>query len=253
MRIAYYALHYGKEYLAHSVRSVQDAVDEIHMLYTATPSFGHATAMSCPDSLDELKREAHRFATKPIIWHQGTWYNETQHRNAAVDIAKSVGASIIAVVDADELWAPMALAACLDFVEKTPKPSVHRYRAQFLHFWRSFDNVCRDSSLPERVIDVRQPSGLIESLPGDVQVKPVYHFGYAQSDALMRYKWGGCHGHQDELRAGWLDRFLNWQGQMDVHPTVTDLWNPEATDSETRADVQKLLGDHPYFGQNPIR
>ena len=42
-RIAFYALHYGREYLAWSVRSVQDAVDEIHVLYSDRPTFGHQT------------------------------------------------------------------------------------------------------------------------------------------------------------------------------------------------------------------
>ena len=103
MRIAYYALHYGKEYLAYSIRSIQDAVDEIHILYTAKPSFGHGTDAVNPDTLVELEREAMRFATKPIIWHPGTWAQEGQHRDTIIEIAKQRGATVIATVDADEL------------------------------------------------------------------------------------------------------------------------------------------------------
>lgn len=252
MRIAYYALHYGKEYLAHSVRSIQGAVDEIHMLYTPRPSFGHDTRATNPDTLDELKREAHRFATKPIVWHVGMWFGEGQHRDEIIGIAKKRGASVIATVDADEIWDPGTLSACLDYVEKTPKAGVGRYRTSFLHFWRSFDNVCRDPCMPERVIDVNQFPGTIDYIPNEVQTKPVYHFGYAQSEALMRYKWQ-IHGHQAELRSGWIDQFLNWQGQMDMHPTNRDFWNPEATDEVTKGVIARILGDHPYFGMNPIR
>lgn len=253
MRIAYYALHYGKEYLAHSVRSVQGAVDEIHMLYTARPSFGVSTDAKNPDSLEELKREAHRFAEKPIIWHQADWDSEGQHRDTILAVARVRKASVIATVDADELWDTETLSRCLDYVEQTPKPGVGRYRASFLHFWRSLDYVCRDPCMPERVIDVRSFPGTIDYLPAEIQTKPVYHFGYAQSDALMQYKWK-IHGHQADLRPAWVDRFLTWQpGEMDVHPTNLNFWNPERIDDASREVVQRLLGDHPYFGRERIR
>lgn len=253
MRIAYYALHYGKEYLAHSIRSVQGAVDEIHILYTATPSFGCSTTAVNPDKLEELQREASRFATKPIIWHHGSWTHEGQHRDTIIEIARARHASVIATVDADELWDPDTLAACLDWVERTPKAGVGRYRASFLHFWRSFDYVCRDPCMPERVIDVRSFPGQIDYLPNEIQGKPVYHFGYAQSDALMAYKWK-IHGHQAELRRGWTERFMGWQpGQLDVHPTNVNFWNPEPIDPASKEVISRLLGDHPYYGMNVIR
>lgn len=253
MRIAYYALHYGKEYLAHSIRSVQDAVDEIHILYTERPSFGYNTWDTNPDTLPELQREAARFAKKPVVWHSGDWHGEGQHRDAIIRIAKARGASVIATVDADEVWDTETLAACLDRVEYLPMAGVGRYRASFLHFWRSFNTVCRDPCMPERVIDVREFPGEINYLPNEIQIRPVYHFGYAQSEALMRYKWK-IHGHQSELRKGWIDRFLAWKpGDRDVHPTNLNFWNPEPADEETRKIIVRLLGDHPYFGRDAIR
>lgn len=254
MRIAYYALHYGKEYLAHSIRSVQDAVDEIHVLYTLHPSFGVGTRATNPDTLEDLQREASRFATKPVVWHHGSWSHEGQHRDAIIAIARERGASVVATVDADELWDAATLATCLDWVERTPKPGVGRYRASFVHFWRSFNHVCRDPAMPERVIDVRQFPGTVDYLPSEVQLKPVLHFGYAQSEPLMRYKWQ-IHGHQSELRRGWMDRFVNWQPcEPDVHPTnEKGFWNPEPTDAATKALVDQLLGDHQYHGSDVIR
>lgn len=253
MRIAYYALHYGKEYLAHSVRSVQDSVDEIHMLYTFQPSFGVPTSAKNPDSLDELKREAGRFANKPIVWHTVNCRREGEHRDSIIEIARSRGASVIAVVDADEIWDPSALTASLDFVEKTPKPGVGRYRASFIHFWRSFSHVCRDPLMPERVIDLRSWMGTIDYLPSEVQTSPVLHFGYAQSETLMRYKWM-IHGHQNDLRSGWVEKFMSWlPGQTNVHPTNENFWNPEPIDASTKSLVDKMLGDHPYNGLSVIR
>ena len=248
MRIAYYALHYGKEYLAHSIRSIQGAVDEIHVLYTAKPSFGHGTDAANPDTLEELKREAARFAAKPVIWHPGTWHHEGQHRDAIIDVARNRGASVVVAVDADELWDPATLKASLDSVEHAPRPGVGRYRARFVHFFRSFGYICRDACAPERVIDVRAFPGEIGHL-GEAQDCPVYHFGYAQSEALMRYKWK-IHGHQSDLRPGWIDRFVGWRpGDLDVHPTNDrGFWNPEPTDPATAEVLARLLGDHPYYG-----
>lgn len=253
MRIAYYALHYGKEYLAHSVRSIQDAVDEIHMLYSAKPSFGIPTAEINPDSLEDLKIEAARFATKPIVWHYGQWNGEGQHRDAINEIGLDRGASVVAVVDADELWHPEAFRSSLDMIENSPKPGVNRYRTWFAHLWRSFGYICLDPCVPERFIDLRCPGGVIDYLPREAQTHPVYHFGYAQSEALMRYKWK-IHGHQNDLRPNWMERFMNWKpGDLDMHPTNENFWNPEPTDADTKAVLRRLLHDHPYYGREIIR
>lgn len=256
MKIAYYALHYGKEYLAHSIRSVQDAVDEVHVLYTPQPSFGHFTSAKNPDSRDELRAEADRFAKKPVVWHDGNWWAEAVHREAIISIAAKRGANIVVAVDADEVWDTDTLRASLSWVEDHPKPGVSRYRAWFIHFWRSFRHVCRDPAMPERVLDLRVGSGItgsVDYLPREVQQKPVFHFGYAQSEALMRYKWQ-IHGHQNELRPGWVDKFVGWQpGVDDVHPTNERFWNPEPVDPATAADVERLLGDHPHRGVELIR
>lgn len=252
--IAYYALHYGKEYLAHSVRSVQDAVDEVHVLYSPGPSFGHAgTGAANPDTPEELRREAVRFATKPVVWHAGAWGSEGAHRGAAVALAREVGAGLAVAVDADELWDPWTLRECLAWVAANPRPGVRRYRARFLHFWRSLGWVCRDAAMPERVVDLRADGDAVDGLPAEVQVRPVYHAGYAQSEALTAYKWT-IHGHQAELRPGWLDRFRAWRpGDGDAHPTNVDFWHPEPADPVTRAVVDVLLGDHPYYGLELIR
>ncbi len=252
-RIAYYTLHYGKEYLAHSIRSIQDSVDEIHMLYSATPSFGFPTAESNPDSLEEMVREAAKFATKPIVWHTGKWHGEGHHRDAINQIAKDRGTSLIAIVDADELWHPETFAASLNWIEQHPKPGINRYRTWFVHLWQSFGYICRDPCVPERFVDLRCPGGAVDYLPREIQAHPVYHFGYAQSEALMRYKWK-IHGHQSELRPRWLERFMTWKlGDTDMHPTNENFWTPEVTDAGTKAVIDRLLYDHPYYGREIIR
>jgi hypothetical protein len=244
--IAYWALHYGKEYLAWSIRSVQDAVDEIHVLYTDQPSFGYRGAASCPDSESELKEEAQRFLTKPLHWHKGRWEREGEHRAAIIDIANGIGAERVLVVDADEVWAPgaaaSALAASAGHDEKDTL-------ARFIHFWRSLHYVCHDPCMPVRIINPRASGGTWYLDPQD---SPVLHFGYAQSEALTRYKIG-IHGHKGEWRPEWLGRFLAWRPgslEKDLHPTNRDFWAPEKTSPQEAAWVSATLWDHPYFGMD---
>lgn len=250
MKIAYYTLHYGKEYLAWSIRSIQDAVDEIHMLYTKTPSFGHGTSLICPDTEEELRHEAQRFAHKPIHWHVGTWGNEGQHRSEIMTIANQRNAHMILAVDADELWDPETAKSALQRVEDYNAAGYTRVR--FVHFWRSLDWVCNDAAMPTRITDTRHLANREWYL--DEQKFPVLHFGYAQSEKLMDYKWH-IHGHQDELLPGWWqNKFLGWHpGMGDVHPTCSQgFWNPEKIQEPLQGKVKELLYDHPYFGKEKI-
>ena len=250
--IAFYPLFYGKEYLAWSIRSVQDAVDEIHVLYTDRPSYGHGRQEPGPESEEDLVREARRFAEKPIFWHRGRWAKEGDHRDAIYPIAKERGASQVLAVDADEVWAPGQAAAALAACAGRPEGIV---RMRFCHFWRSFKWVCRDATAPQRVYNLRTEGGPSEGVWYlDPQAWPVFHFGYAISSALVRFKWT-CHGHQSELRPGWLDeKFLRWSpGVGDVHPTnAGGFWTPEATDRATLRALESVLGDHPYWGMDVI-
>lgn len=250
--IAYYALHYGKEYLAWSVRSVQEAVDEIHVLYTDVPSYGHAAGAPCPDSEEELEREARRFCRKPLFWHRGRWPSERAHRDTVLPIARERGATRILLVDADEVWAPGQVAAALDLA-RPGAPG--RVRVAFRHFWRSFKWSCVDGTMFFRVFNLGR-DGRISQGEGVLrpQAFPVLHFGYAQSPEITRYKWT-CHGHRSELRRGWLEeRFVGWRpGDKDVHPVCgRGFWNPEPTDAPTRDALRSVLADHPYWGLDLI-
>lgn len=256
MRVACWALHYGKEYLAWSVRSVQDAVDQLHVFYSAKPSYGFTSPLPCPDSREELLAAAQRFATKPVIWHDIIAGSEGEHRDLMLDHARRAGAQQMLVVDADELWDPAAARAALDAVAAAN--SAGRWLARFCNFWRSFHYVVHDGFRPVRIVDLRHPLHVDEYLTEAMQPAPVYHFGYAQSEATMRYKWS-CHGHQDELRPRYLDeKFLSWQPEnaellTDLHPCVKGLWERAfPVDADDKEHLHALLGDHPYRGRNLI-
>lgn len=249
-RAAYYALHYGAEYLAWSVRSVQEAVDEIHVMYAPQPSFGFGRRPGnpCPDTEERLEAEARRFLSVPLVWHRGEWPHEGAHRDAGVDACRAAGADSVLVVDADEVWDPATAAAALRAIEaRTERQS----RVRFVHFWRSFGWMCSDDAMPIRLILPERPEG---EWYLDRQEHPVFHFGYAQSATTIRYK-ESCHGHRAEWNPLWFKHmFLPWKpGAGDVHPTSRGgYWNPRPTDPAILEAMRPLLHDHPYWGAEII-
>lgn len=245
--IAVYVLHYGKEYLAWSIRSVQDVVDEVHILYSVNPSFGGKAPCPCPETRRQLWDEAYKFAQKPVFWHDGFWKNEGEHRNQMYKIAEKHKADLILVVDADEIWDPQTAAKSIQQVWDFN--TAHATRVHFVNFYRSFNWVCYDPTMPMRIYDLRQPPGPEHPRTWCIgeQEYPVLHFGFAQSLKITDYKLQ-IHGHRAHLRQDWwFPKFLNWQpGIEDVNP-FGNKWNPEPIDSRLKEKVQELLHDHPYL------
>lgn len=274
--VAYYALHYGSEYLAWSIRSIKDAVDEIHVLYSEKPSFIRSshqrwrrirherdrTRLQCPDTEARLLLEARRFLGdhNKLHWHRVDGARtEGEHRDRLRSLVKT---DFVVHVDADEVW---DTASLINAIDRARAAGIYSLRARFLHFWRSFNWVCEDAAWPERIFNWRDDRlrltmadggrvDMTEHLSISEQPIPVLHFGYAQSEALTHYKWE-VHGHQHELRPDWLEqKFLPWRpGIVDVHPTCVDFWSPKPTPDELKPVLQRLLGDHPYFGKELIR
>jgi hypothetical protein len=236
---AYITLHYGLEYLLWAIQSIYPFVERIEVVYAAMPSHGHRTGLQCPDTADALWHEV-RLADPAgkVSWSEGLWGNEGNHRDAALELA-SEDADLVVVVDADEVWDPEGLKDGIDLAAKMPQA---RYRVPFVHLWRSFGWACTDAMMPIRIC---KPSGRGEiSLSG---LAPVYHFGYAQKLAIIRYK-EAIHGHKSEWRERWFEeKFLAWQpgGDVnDVHPTCKGIWNPQRF---SREGLPTIMRTHPYW------
>lgn len=247
-RIGCMAVHYGKEYIAWATKSLGDVCDEVYIFYQATPSFGFADPNAvCPDTEDELYAEAARF-TGNFVWRRIDGVSsESQHRALMLETAQGNGATVMAVADADEVWDQVVLERTMDAIEQSN--SAGRWLARFHHFWRSWGWTIEDSFRPVRFVDFRHPIDVDAYLTEAMQEVPVYHFGYAQTLATMRYKFS-CHGHLAEFRPGWFEnKFLPWTPQgdhVDLHPCVNNLWTAEPTDLFTVAHCRLLMPDHPH-------
>lgn len=257
-RIGFCCLFYGADWLAWAIKAAQEAVDEIHIIYTDRFSFGNASSAPCPDSEEDLKREAHRFLKKPLFWHKGNYPNEGAHRDAIFPIAKAHGAGQILVFDADEIFEPEMTKAALAAAEGKEG----RVLMRFMHFYRSFRIVNHDPCMPVRILnlgaDGRPKDGTWYLSP---QSRPVWHMGYLQTFKMIRFKWSGGHGHQAEMKPNWMvEKYFNFKpGMKDVHPcngynsqTGKYFWEPEPTDPETMKAMEPWLSQHPWWNEELV-
>lgn len=234
--VAYTALLYGKDYLASAIRSVIDAVDEYHVLYTPVGSHGHRTNVPCPETRDELYEIARQAAGNKFNWHEGEWGWEGQQRDAIHQIVPD--ADVVLVVDADEIYEDGLAFEAVHFAQIA---NAKRIRLPFWHLWRSFQRgFMHDPAFPERVI-VPRATGATITMPTD---KHVWHGGYAQNSATVRYKLE-THGHKAEFRrdCNWFNDIFMTNRQVDCHPVGSDAWTCEDMDL---TKLPTVLENHPY-------
>jgi hypothetical protein len=151
-------------------------------------------------------------------------------------------------LDADEIIEP---SLCRDIIERYARGELtaYSYRLPFVHFWRSFNYVCRDGNHPTRLYLPRQRGGQ-EGIYYPSGAGHVLHFGYARTITDMRYKIS-LSAHQDEFRARWWDDvFMAFPDRLtDLHPVSVDFWNAEPYD---RAGLPDCLRGHAYYGMEKI-
>lgn len=244
MNIAYYPLHYGSDYLGYSIKSIYDHVDKIHILYTDKPSHGHGSNAVNPDTKQKLIDAANLFGDPKgkIVWHEGRWPNEGAQRDTINGIAASDNADVIVAVDSDEIWDADVLTKA---IEMSVKGGARNNCIRMLTFWRSFGNVCYDEMMPVRVICCKRAPGKTSYLEGRVN-----HFGYARKVEDVAYKIA-IHGHKNEWRGNWFDRYKNWpaSGNNDLHPTCHNVWNASPYD---KTKLPEYMRQHPYYNLEVI-
>ena len=248
---AYYTIHYGVDYLAYSIKSIYDVVDEILILYSAQPSHGKGTNLICPDTEDELKRQASlNDKDQKITWIEGVWGTEGEHRNVAFQMAKKKDCDILVMVDFDEIWDDFILGQLINESYIDP---VYELRIKMRHLWRSFCWACEDAMTQGRIFNLKKAYLWQTSIryAKGFDNDYVWHFGYARSVRNIKYKTS-IHGHGDEWRDDWFKKtFKKWKpGMNDVHPTCLDTWHPKEYDKNK---MPEFMREHPFFNLDTIK
>ena len=231
--ISYTPLHYGKEYLKYSILSYMDVVDKIVFLYTEKPSYGHNSHLRCPESEEELKDIVFS-TTNKAEWVRINANNEGEHRHKIDRFRLDYDLGV--ATDYDEVWNTQELERAL--VEAKARNYARYGIDGFVNFWKDFNNACYDGFRPHRIFNYKGQ--------GEAEIKAtIYHFGYAISEEMMRYKWA-IHGHHGELKKGWIDKVYLGTGKEDLHPVSNNLWNAQPFDKNTLPEFMKT---HPLWSK----
>lgn len=238
--LAYIPCHYGSEYLSEAIKSIELCVDKIIILYTQKPSYGYGTEIECPETEWALKFIAQNASPKVEWKSYERFSHEGEHRNEIFKFAE--GFDIVMTVDADEVWDTEVLKETLKEVAKTDSRYIQV--KGWTHFWKSFNHACYDGFQPVRFHNLHSENKEQLAVEGKI-----YHFGYAQKEEIMDYKWE-IHGHKSEIRKGWTYMYKNWQyGKDDVHPVSIGLWNPTPFDKTT---LPEILKNHENYNKEVI-
>lgn len=241
--IASCPIFYGGEYLDCAIKAVEPYVEEIIMLYTDKPSYGHGTTVGCPESEADLMNIAYSASPK-VRWVKIDAGSEGHHRGHIFKIAEKGGYDGVLTFDADEVFG--------DLTEFIPLFTESKARnigfTGYYNFWKSFNFFCKDGFAPIRYINLHNKDGQ-ENFPA-----PVYHFGCAQRMEIMRYKLL-IHGHFSEIRPNWLtDVYERWQPGMIIdkglHLVAHDLW-PQAIEFDKNT-LPEILHRHHNFNKDVI-
>lgn len=240
MKIAYYTLHYGSDYLGYSIKSIYDYVDKIFILYSDKPTFGWATELVNPDNKKKLMESAYLFSDpqNKIVWLDGYWQNEWQHREQIKSIAQSIGSEYVLTVDSDEIWDEECFKEVNDISSKT---NFSTYKIRMLTLWKSFNWQCLDDMQPTRLWFPKRNGGEFVGFNSRV-----YHFGYARSIEDVKYKVS-IHGHKSEWRNEWIEKYEKWSpvnNLSDLHPVAYNVWNATPYDKNILPSYMK---SHPYY------
>lgn len=235
---------YGGEYLTQAIQSVEPYVEEIIMLYTDKPSYGHGTDIGCPESEEALKNIAYSASNK-VKWVNISSNQESHHRGHIFAIAERGGYDGVLTFDADEVFDT-------DLIDLIPKFHASKARnigfTGYINFFKSFNHACYDGFAPIRYYNLHNKDGQ-ENFNARV-----YHFGCAQRMEIMEYKLL-IHGHKSEIRPYWLENvYKRWQPGMIIdkglHLVSHDLW-PQATDFD-KTQLPEILRQHFNYNKEVI-
>lgn len=242
--LGFMPIHYGKEYLEASLKSIVDECEKVLIAYTPNPSHGFSSINYCPDSKDDIYNICVSVLGSKLIWSENTYNAENKHREAVMDYASDY--DLVLSVDADEVYEPKELRSALEYAYNNKQ----RYYGLkgYINFWRCFDFACFDGFRPVRIENLRN-NNTEQNLECPLTV---YHFSTAQSEPVMRYKYS-IFGHAPEVRDGWLDNVhYGWRRDNELknlHCVANDIWNAEPFDKNTLPDILK---QHPNFNKEYI-
>lgn len=252
--LAYIPLHYGADFLIPACRAVLPAVDEIIILYSKKPSYGHAASLPIPEREEEHNlfklfkslRDYPEAAGKILSWKEVNEKKEHLHRMHGVNYGVSKNYDLVMTFDSDEIWETNSLLDCLVEALNGSASHYHTNHEGWRHYYRNFNEYCTDGFEPVRLFNLHNYGHRL----GRVTANKIYHLGYAVKEDIMQYKLS-CHGHKAEMNVEEFFEFwknydkesweLKQRTETDntLHPVSRQVWYSTTVDEEKK--LIKLL------------
>ena len=172
--LAYYPILYGSEYLEYSLISIRDHVDQIIILYSSKPTYGHEGNVANPDSKQDILEITQRYDCQFIDITSLKISRENNHRNLAFDYGRQNRYDVVLACDYDEVW--QDLPEAIDYVSKGSAYQYGIRGSRWLHFWKTFNEVNVDGFSPIRLFNLNNRPGKEEL----IEKGQIFHFGYAK-------------------------------------------------------------------------
>lgn len=222
----------------HFIRSwVANAVsyaDQVLAMFSEVPwNYNPAARDSCkPDRTGEMLAKLEQEYPKLKVV-RGIWESETDERNAAIKIARRLGARFLLIADCDEFYVPEEVAGAKRFIESHPADLWLTHHVQLVkqENWaiitpRGLPKVefALDLSRVHKFQRLRRPEGKVEKLI-PAEICKCYHYSYCMPYEKLVEKLSSF-GHAQEVQRNWLKEV--WPkiqpGIRSFHPVHPDEW-----------------------------
>ena len=225
------------------MESIRENVDHIIVLYSSTPTYGFSGQLPNPDSKEDIQKICDYFNAELIDITDQKVSRENVHRELAFKYAYNNKYDIVVAVDYDEVWENLDEA-----IDYATNGSVFQYGIrgdQWVTLWKSFNEYVTDGFSPIRLFNLHKKKGTEEL----IYKGKIYHFGYAISDDLMRYKLS-THGHKAEIENTWFkDKWIGYEKGVTkyLHPATDAYWIE--TNPFDKTELPEFMKTHPKYNE----
>ncbi|MEM3370057.1 MAG: glycosyltransferase, partial [Candidatus Micrarchaeia archaeon] len=238
---AVYCVYNDETWLKESVLSIYNDLDAIYFLISDRPWYGEKIDNS--GTLEIISSFSDPDNKIRIIY--GNWTNETEQRNAGLDILKKDGFTYCFIIDADEVYDPIDLRRILKLVRENP--NIDCWYINLDTYWKSYEYRIepREPLTPLIILKIgilrffknRIVKGGISALiPEDFGI--CHHLSYARSDEEVLEKIR-TFSHAYEVKTGWFEKiWKKWDNDnslTNLHPT-----HPHCYHRAVKQDYAKL-------------
>lgn len=222
---AVYCIYDDITWLTDSIESIYYIVDAIYFLIGEKPWHGESTdnlnTLECIKKFPDPAGKIHLIC--------GTWTNETDQRNAGLDMLSKAGFTYCFVIDADEIYDPLDLQRMKEMV--TSHPEIACWYIALDTYWKSYRYRIEPREQLKPVVFVkvgaarftqnRHVGGENHSLiPSEIGI--CHYLGYARSDEDILKKISTS-SHAHDVQSAWFENiWKKWDSDrslINLHPT----------------------------------